>query len=48
LIVLGCVALGIALLPFIFLFGFFALAAVLFVAAYRGQRNHHPAAGPQQ
>lgn len=36
LIVLGAIALAIALLPFLFMFGFLALAAVLFIAALRG------------
>jgi hypothetical protein len=37
LIVLGCVALAIALLPFLFMFGFLALAAFFFFSAFRGR-----------
>jgi len=47
LIVLGAVALTIALLPFLFMFGFLALAAVLFfVALTRGSHGDYPPGRP--
>ena len=47
LIVLGAVALTIALLPFLFMFGFLALAAVLFfVALTRGGHGDYPPGRP--
>lgn len=47
LIVLGAAALAIALLPFLFMFGFLALAAVLFfVALTRGGHGGYPPGRP--
>ena len=47
LVILGAVALAIALLPFLFMFGFFALAAVLFfVALTRGGHGGYPPGRP--
>ncbi|HTW36817.1 MAG TPA: hypothetical protein VMD53_19520 [Rhizomicrobium sp.] len=47
LIVLGAIALTIALLPFLFMFGFLALAAVLFfVALTRGRSGDYPPGRP--
>jgi hypothetical protein len=47
LIILGAIALAIALLPFLFMFGFFALAAVLFfVALTRGRHGDYPPGRP--
>jgi hypothetical protein len=41
LVVLGLIALTIALLPFLFMFGFVVLAAVLFFAALRHSFHQH-------
>jgi hypothetical protein len=47
LIVLGAIALTIALLPFIFMFGFLALAAALFFFAFmRGRHSDYPPGRP--
>jgi Flp pilus assembly protein TadB len=47
LIVLGAMALVIALLPFLFMFGFLALAAALFFAAFvRGRHSDFPPGRP--
>jgi len=47
LIVLGAIALAIALLPFLFMFGFLALAVALFFAAFaRGRHGDYPPGRP--
>jgi hypothetical protein len=47
LIVLGAIAVVIALLPFFFMFGFLALAGVLFLAAFaRGRHGDYPPGRP--
>jgi hypothetical protein len=46
LVVLGIVALAIALMPFLLMFGMVALALVLFFAAGRGGRGDYPPGRP--